>query len=38
VGVLGQSSGVVIYARNLRLIYKQRRRAAASPPDRPPIG
>lgn len=28
VGVLGQSSGVVIYARNLRLIYKARRRAA----------
>ncbi len=33
VGVLGQSTGVVIYARNLRLIHKQRRRAArtASP-------
>jgi lipid-A-disaccharide synthase-like uncharacterized protein len=34
VGVLGQSTGVVIYARNLRLIQKQRRRnarAAASP-------
>lgn len=30
VGVLGQSSGVVIYARNLRLIYKARRRAAES--------
>lgn len=28
VGVLGQSSGLVVYARNLRLIYKQRRRAA----------
>ena len=27
VGVLGQSTGVVIYARNLRLIQKQRRRA-----------
>ena len=27
VGVLGQSSGLVIYARNLRLIKKQRRRA-----------
>jgi lipid-A-disaccharide synthase-like uncharacterized protein len=27
VGILGQSSGLVIYARNLRLIYKQRRRA-----------
>lgn len=26
VGVLGQSSGVVIYARNLRLIHKRRRR------------
>ncbi|CAG1009301.1 hypothetical protein PHYC_03685 [Phycisphaerales bacterium] len=26
VGVLGQSSGVVVYARNLRLIHKQRRR------------
>jgi lipid-A-disaccharide synthase-like uncharacterized protein len=29
VAVLGQSSGVVIYARNLRLIYKQRRRDRA---------
>jgi lipid-A-disaccharide synthase-like uncharacterized protein len=28
VGVLGQTSGVVIYARNLRLIHKQRRREA----------
>ena len=28
VGVLGQSTGVVIYARNLRLIHKQKRRAA----------
>lgn len=28
VGVLGQSSGVVIYARNLRLIHKQKRRMA----------
>ncbi|MBS0188014.1 MAG: lipid-A-disaccharide synthase N-terminal domain-containing protein [Planctomycetes bacterium] len=28
VGVLGQSSGIVIYARNLRLIAKQRRREA----------
>lgn len=27
IGILGQSSGLVIYARNLRLIYKQRRRA-----------
>jgi len=31
VGVLGQSSGVVIYARNLRLIYKRRRAGAAAP-------
>ncbi|MDX2131165.1 MAG: lipid-A-disaccharide synthase N-terminal domain-containing protein [Planctomycetota bacterium] len=31
IGVLGQSSGVVIYARNLRLIHKKRRRAAARP-------
>lgn len=29
VGVLGQSSGIVIYARNLRLISKQKRREAA---------
>ena len=28
VGVLGQTSGIVIYARNIRLIAKQRRRAA----------
>jgi lipid-A-disaccharide synthase-like uncharacterized protein len=28
VGVLGQTTGVVIYARNLRLIHKERRRAA----------
>lgn len=28
VGVLGQSTGVVIYARNLRLIHKKRRREA----------
>ena len=28
VGVLGQSTGMVIYARNLRLIHKERRRAA----------
>ncbi|HLO39889.1 MAG TPA: lipid-A-disaccharide synthase N-terminal domain-containing protein [Phycisphaerales bacterium] len=27
VGVLGQCTGVVVYARNLRLIYKSRRRA-----------
>lgn len=36
VGVLGQSTGLVIYARNLRLIHKQRRRARRaqeSPPD-----
>tara|TARA_Y100001933_G_scaffold262235_1_gene319056 strand:- start:42 stop:662 length:621 start_codon:yes stop_codon:yes gene_type:complete len=35
VGVLGQSTGVVIYARNLRLIHKQRRREAraATNPD-----
>jgi lipid-A-disaccharide synthase-like uncharacterized protein len=26
VGVIGQTSGLVIYARNIRLIYKQRRR------------
>ncbi len=30
VGVLGQSTGVVIYARNLRLIHKQGRRASAA--------
>lgn len=30
VGVLGQCSGVVIYARNIKLIYKHRRRAAAA--------
>lgn len=29
VGVLGQSSGLVIYARNIRLIYKQRVREGA---------
>lgn len=28
VGVLGQSTGVVVYARNLRLIHKSRRRRA----------
>ncbi|MBC7834787.1 MAG: lipid-A-disaccharide synthase N-terminal domain-containing protein [Phycisphaerales bacterium] len=28
IAVLGQTSGVVIYARNIRLIHKQRRRAA----------
>ncbi len=31
IGVLGQSSGLVIYSRNLRLIYKARRRAARIP-------
>lgn len=41
VGVLGQSTGVVIYARNLRLIAKAKRRArrtaaaAAQPPEPP---
>lgn len=30
VGVLGQTSGVVIYARNIRLIHKHRRREADS--------
>jgi lipid-A-disaccharide synthase-like uncharacterized protein len=29
VGVLGQTSGVVIYARNIRLIHKRRRRQPA---------
>lgn len=33
VGVLGQSSGLVIYARNIRLIHKQRRREAAAAPE-----
>lgn len=28
IGVIGQTSGVVIYARNIRLIYKRRRRDA----------
>jgi len=28
IGILGQASGVVIYARNLRLIHKQKRRTA----------
>lgn len=36
VGVLGQCSGVVIYARNIRLIYKHRRRAALNPADENP--
>lgn len=30
IGVMGQSAGVVVYARNLRLIYKQRRRLASA--------
>lgn len=30
VGVIGQTTGVVVYARNLRLIQKQRRRLASS--------
>ena len=30
VGVLGQSSGIVVYARNLKLIYKRRRQLADS--------
>lgn len=30
IGVLGQSTGVVIYARNIRLIHKQKRRVARS--------
>lgn len=30
VGVLGQSTGIVIYARNIRLLYKQRKNALAS--------
>ena len=28
IGVLGQTSGIVIYGRNIRLLYKQRRREA----------
>lgn len=35
VGVLGQSTGIVIYARNLRLISKQRRREARRAGERP---
>jgi lipid-A-disaccharide synthase-like uncharacterized protein len=34
VGVLGQSTGVVIYARNLQLIEKNRRAGAQEPPVR----
>lgn len=33
IGVLGQSTGVVIYARNIRLIHKQKRRLARSADD-----
>jgi lipid-A-disaccharide synthase-like uncharacterized protein len=36
VGVLGQSSGMVIYARNIHLIHK-RRRGAADQPDGGPV-
>lgn len=32
IGVLGQTTGVVIYARNIRLIHKQDRRSARSAP------
>lgn len=32
IGVLGQSTGVVIYARNIRLIHKAKLRAAAAAP------
>jgi len=38
VGVLGQTSGVVIYARNIRLIRKQQRRAARSSVETPSQG
>lgn len=40
IGMLGQASGVVIYARNLRLIYKHKRRArrAAQPAPPPEAG
>lgn len=31
VGILGQTTGIVIYARNLRLISKERRRASEAP-------
>lgn len=35
IGMLGQASGIVVYARNLRLIYKHKRRSRRSlpPPD-----
>ncbi|MFN7022147.1 MAG: lipid-A-disaccharide synthase N-terminal domain-containing protein [Phycisphaerales bacterium] len=37
VAMLGQASGLVIYSRNLRLIYKAKRRAARQPkPSAPP--
>ncbi|MBL8747241.1 MAG: lipid-A-disaccharide synthase N-terminal domain-containing protein [Phycisphaerae bacterium] len=32
VGVLGQSSGLVIYGRNIRLIHKRKRRETRTPP------
>lgn len=38
VGVLGQSTGIVIYIRNLRLIHKQRRRAARQASGQGPTG
>ncbi len=38
VGVLGQSSGVVIYARNLRLIHKEKKREARKAAQAEPIG
>ncbi len=38
VGILGQCSGVVIYARNLRLIYKSRRREARLAAAQAPAG
>ncbi len=34
VGVLGQSSGLVIYGRNIRLIHKRKRREARTPEER----
>lgn len=34
VGVLGQSSGIVIYARNIRLIHKHKKRKDKAAPDR----
>jgi len=35
VGVLGQSSGIVVYARNLKLIHKRRRQLASMQPQTP---